>query len=265
MSNLETEIRTLCQRQLGRDPVLTRPQGYNDKIQWLKLHDQRPEHVVCCDKLTARDWIAERVGKELLVPLIDDQYPRIIKPSHWSGGVHKVADSKEWMTAMQALKPLMTKRYGIGKGEWAYRMIPDPAIVQEVVLESPTDYKFHCSQGRVAWVQIIAERGTPGFRETITDSDGSVLPLHMDEKIRHAPDDRYHPGAAALREMVGIAEQLAAGWQYIRVDLYWSGGRPYVGELTFWPRAGCYKSADEPVFGRMLKLDLRRKRKPICV
>lgn len=36
-----------------------------------------------------------------------------------------------------------------------------------------------------------------------------------------------------------------------------------VKELTFWPRAGCYRGADEPRFGEMLDIDLTEKLEPI--
>ncbi|MDE0355197.1 MAG: hypothetical protein OXK20_06015 [Deltaproteobacteria bacterium] len=48
-------------------PDLTNPKGYSDKVNWLKIHDQMPEHIVCCDKLLARDYVAERVGRSCLL------------------------------------------------------------------------------------------------------------------------------------------------------------------------------------------------------
>jgi hypothetical protein len=36
---------------------------------------------------------------------------------------------------------------------------------------------------------------------------------------------------------------------------YWGENQVWFGELTFWPKAGCYKIKDEHVFGKMLDID----------
>jgi hypothetical protein len=81
----------------------------------------------------------------------------------------------------------------------------------------------------------------------------------------HDPVAKVFPGGRAWDALTSLAGRLADGWRYVRVDLYWSMGRAWFGEMTFWPLAGCYMTKDEPRFGEMLKLDLSSCFDPIVV
>ena len=254
-----------CRKRIGRKPNLSDPRGYNDKIQWLKLHDQRPEHIIACDKWAVREWVAERA--DCLIPatmgLADASLPFIAKCSHDSGSAVRVDTEHDRHRAFDKLAKRLTRPYGAEKGEWAYQFVP-ARIVSEQALPGPvTDYKFHCVHGEVRWVQVIWNRQTGHPWEAIFTPEGEVTALHMDEKMRHRPDQGKHPGGEAWRELTALAEKLAEGWRYVRVDLYWSQGKAWFGELTFWPRAGCYQSADEPVFGELLDIDMGEKLQPV--
>ena len=54
----------------GRDCDLDHPRTMMDKLQWLKLYDSTPLKGRVADKYLARQWIADRVGEEFLVPLV---------------------------------------------------------------------------------------------------------------------------------------------------------------------------------------------------
>lgn len=261
---LREVIERLCVKQLGRLPDLKRPKGYNDKIQWLKLHDQRRDQIIACDKWGVRDWVAERAGKDVLIParlgVCSDFLPAYVKCTHDSGSARLARNGVELRAAQTFAESRLGKPYGVDKGEWAYEFVR-ARIMTEEALAANTDYKFHCVHGRVAWVQVIWDRGVQ-TKEAIFSPDGAVTGLHMDEKMIHCPDQSQNPGGMAWRELTTLAESLARGWRYVRVDLYWTG-RPWFGELTFWPRAGCYRSADEPNFGEMLDIDLTERRQPV--
>jgi len=258
MASLVETINSLSQRMLGRLPNWDHPTGYNDKIHWLKVFDQRPEHVTCCDKLAVREWVAERVGGDVLIPLTNG-YPCVAKCTHDSGSAILVRTPMESVAAEYRLTQLLKRPYGVDKGEWAYALVK-PRIIREEVLPSPVDYKFHCVNGEVRWIQVIWDRKRKA-REAIHEPDGRLTSLHMDEKMIHDEADQI-PSDYALQAMSEVAAGLARGWRYVRVDLYWND-RPMFGEMTFWPRAGCYKSSDEPIFGQMLDIDLTERLEPI--
>lgn len=260
-------VEALCMQRLGRPPDLENPRGYNDIIQWLKLHDQRREQITACDKWAARDWVAERVGEPFLIDaklgLAPGFRPFMAKCTHDSGSARIVHSAVDVPAAKQKLEARLAKPYGIEKGEWAYQFV-EPRIIAERLLPGPVvDYKFHCAHGEPRWVQVIADRHTGKPKETILAPDGSLLAMHMDHKMDHNPDPAAYPGAWAWRTLFALAKTLSADWRYARVDLYWSMNRAWFGELTFWPLSGCYLTPYEPVFGEMLAIDLSEKLEPI--
>ena len=54
----------------GRDLDLENPKTFNEKLQWLKLHDRKPEYTVMADKYLAKKYVASKIGDEYVVPLI---------------------------------------------------------------------------------------------------------------------------------------------------------------------------------------------------
>lgn len=265
MSLVET-INELCLSRLGREPNLANPKGFNDLIQWLKIHDQRREQVTACDKWAVRGMVGRKA--DCLIPaklgFTLKWKPCVMKCTHDCGSVQFVKGRGDFIPAHEALTKSRARTYGADKGEWAYQFIR-PRIVSEKLLEPRiTDYKFHCSHGQIRWAQVIAERHSEaGPRETILAPHGQVLAMHMDQNMRHAPEASAYPGDEAWERLTALATKLAEGWRYVRVDLYWSAARAWFGELTFWPLAGCYLTPDEPAFGEMLQLDLSQRFEPI--
>jgi TupA-like ATPgrasp len=81
----------------GRKPRLLRPRRFTEKMQWRKLFDLDPIYTVFCDKVATREFVAQRIGSDALVPLLwlgcdpaalpfdTLRPPYIIKCSHGSG------------------------------------------------------------------------------------------------------------------------------------------------------------------------------------
>ena len=47
------------------------PQTYNEKLQWLKLNDRRPEYTTMVDKYAVKDYVAGIIGEKYIIPTID--------------------------------------------------------------------------------------------------------------------------------------------------------------------------------------------------
>jgi len=81
----------------GETLNLDDPQTYNEKIQWLKLHDSTQVKVRLADKYAVRDWVKEKIGEQYLIPLLGvwdkfedidfDSLPQkfVLKCNHGSG------------------------------------------------------------------------------------------------------------------------------------------------------------------------------------
>jgi len=55
---------------MGYSFNLSNPKTFNEKLQWLKLHDRKPEYTMMVDKYAVRKYIADTIGEEYLIPLL---------------------------------------------------------------------------------------------------------------------------------------------------------------------------------------------------
>ena len=246
------------------------PRGFNEKIEWLMVNDQMPEQVICSDKILCRSHVANRIGADCLREVfqvassVDDiqfaALPRIFvaKTNHDSGSVYPVSDRRSWRRAKRRLRRKLRRPYGMKDGEWAYSYIV-PRVFAEEWMEGPiVDYKFHCCDGRICWVQIISERSSGRPREANVDENHAALGLHLDGEFicDTAPPEK----PVSWSEMCEVARLLSRGFKYVRVDLYQYRDKPSFGEMTFWPRAGKYATSDEGAFGELLDIDTTSRR-----
>lgn len=265
--SLRATVEAYCRRKTGRAPNLDNPRGYNDKLAWLKLHDQMPEQPTCCDKLAAREYVAGIIGRGYLLKVhqiarraseLQQRVPAMVKANHDSGTATRAVDGASWRQACERIDRAIARPFGIASGEWAYRKIERRCFTERLLPSPVVEYKIHCSAGRVLWSQIIVGRAVGCTTEVVTDAEGKRLPLHFN--VRNAPGAGTPRLPSTWGHMVEIAETLSRPFRYVRVDLYSSGGRVYFSELTFWPLAGICKTPNEPTFGEMLDIDLSFKR-----
>ena len=48
----------------GRNLDLENPKTFNEKLQWLKLYNRKPEYTVMVDKYKVREYIAQMIGED---------------------------------------------------------------------------------------------------------------------------------------------------------------------------------------------------------
>jgi len=239
-------------KKFGEYPDLDNPRDYNEKIQWLKIYDQDPLQVTLCDKLAVKDWVAGVIGDQYVIPHYDG-YPAVWKTNHGSGGNEFVDSKKDSKEALDRLQKRLTKKHGTKKGEWAYRFIK-PQILKEKRLDVNVDYKFHCVEGNVKFMQMVWDRNKYG-KECLFDDQGNLTDLQIEPRNEHVMRELICSKDEFFK-LKEIALKLAKGWKYVRVDLYWSEGQPWFGEMTFWPAAGCLpRHKDIEKLGELLNFD----------
>ena len=87
-------------RKIFHKPLnLKAPKTFNEKLQWLKLHDRKPKYTRMVDKYEAKRYVAERIGEEYIIPTLGvwdsfddidfDRLPDqfVLKCTHDSGGL----------------------------------------------------------------------------------------------------------------------------------------------------------------------------------
>ena len=262
--------------RLRRYPNLTRPENFNDRIHWLMLFDQHESMIKCSDKLGVRDFVSKRIGVEFLTELygsfktIDElrryDHPAdcVIKTTHDSGTVFvskKSAPVKIESIASQ-LESALAIQHGVNQGEWPYAFV-QPQILVEERLQKPDvaqleDIKFHCVNGKVAFIHYICGRGSDP-KEIIFTPKWERTNIRLYFPLANADV----PRPANLDTMINIAERLAEEFKYVRVDLYNTGERVVVGELTFFPMSGTYFGYGVYEIEPLMRFDLSSRRPPI--
>ncbi len=277
----EAWCRTMFAWAHGCPPDLENPQTLNEKIQWLKLYNRRPDFARWADKYAVRDLISHALGEQYLVPLLavaDDPRridfaalarPFIVKPNHSSGQTLVVRHETgvHWPSVVRQCRGwLKTNLYREGR-EWQYKDIPPKIMVERLLLDEdgniPLDYKCHCIHGEVVAIQVDLDRYA-NHRRNFYDANWSRLPFTWSVCAGDRPmwpQGRDVEKPDALPTVICMSEQLARKFPYVRVDWYIVGGRVYFGEVTFHHGGGYERILPvewDARLGAMLKLPARR-------
>ena len=238
------------QRIFGRTPRLLKPVTFNEWIQHHKLFRRRSRYQVWADKLAVRDWVGERLGRDVLNEVLwvgrdlaeapkESLPPRfVVKTNHACHTNIIVADAAEldWSSATVRVREWLRQDYSLIWGEWEYRWIP-PRVFIEAYLEGPEgkipyDYKLFCFHGRVEFVELDIDR-FGDHRRAMLNREGVLQPFTW--RVPRHEDPIQLP--SFWIKMIEMAECLAQGEAFLRVDFY-DAGRPVFSELTLHPTSG---------------------------
>lgn len=230
---------------------ITKPRTFNEKIQWLKAFDSTPVKTKLADKYLVREWIAEKIGPDYLVPLLGvwDRFDDIdfatlpnkfvLKCNHGSGW-NIIVDDKFKLNlndARSSFEQWMKTNYAFKTGEFQYKDIP-PKIIAEKYLECTgglKDYRFYCFNGEPIQIWVDKYSGTPKHIRCIFDLNWDKL----DFKCTW-PDGREELTEKPhfFDEMVRLSKILCKDFYFVRVDFFEVENQLYMGEMTFTPMNG---------------------------
>lgn len=240
----------ICYRAaFGKWPNLENPVTFNEKINWLKLHDRKPIYTNMVDKYEAKKFVASIIGEEYIIPTLGvwdnfdqinfDELPQkfVLKCTHDSGGLIVVKDKNvlDRKKAKRIIEKSLKRKFYYVAREWPYKNVK-PRIIAEMYMEDDTtkdlrDYKFFTFEGKCKALFIATERQTEG-EETKFD--------FFDMDLNHMELTNGHPCASeqpsipnSFELMRELAEKLSEGMHHLRVDFYEVNGKVYFGELTF--------------------------------
>lgn len=239
----------LYRANLGKKINWKNPKTFNEKLQWLKVYDRNPVYSTMVDKYEAKQYAADRIGSQYVVPLLAgpwDSYEEIdfdalpdqfvLKTTHDCGGVWICKDKKtmDHQAAKAFLEKHLKRDYYTTGREWPYKNVK-PRIFAETYLAGLEgdlrDYKFFCFDGVPKLMFIASERQSKD-QETKFD--------FFDMDFNHLPIINGHPNSSnpVLRpenfeRMKELASVLSQGVPQLRVDFYEYEGKLYLGELTF--------------------------------
>ena len=238
-------------RTLKQFPNAAFPRSFNEKLLWRKIFDRDPRFGPMTDKLAARD-IARSIAPEVTIPnvLWTGDRPEDLPPEILSGPcVIKTNRGSGWnlfnwspsqlgkSDVIDYFTPRMRFVYGHRIGEWAYAMVQQKFYAEELFVEAsgrvPDDFNIHAFAGRVLTISMIHDRF--GNRNHISLNRD----LSRTDTVWEEYSSDYEPEFDAVHhKLVDIAECLAQGIDYVRVDLFCHKGRIYFREFTFFPGSG---------------------------
>ena len=57
-----------CYRiKMGKKLNLDNPVTFNEKLQWLKLYNRKPEYTTMVDKYAVKEYVAKIIGEEYII------------------------------------------------------------------------------------------------------------------------------------------------------------------------------------------------------
>lgn len=243
-------VRRAYTKRHGRAPRLLRPRRFSEKIQWRKLFDFNPLFPILCDKIAVRDYIAERVGPEHLIPLLwsgtsaDIPFesvtrPCVLKSSHSSGQVIMIerGDILDPADIRARTECWLAINHGLVYDEPGYAPVPPRLMIEQAVTTEdgarPDEIRLFVFDGKVAVINTVFVEDGRIRNGAFHTRDWARLNWHFTREV-----DRSFPRPSRLGEMIAVAERLGEGLDHVRVDIYDCGERIWIGELTLYSWSG---------------------------
>lgn len=259
---------------MGKEIHLDSPQTFNEKLQWLKLHDRKPEYTTMVDKYAVKMYVADIIGEKYIIPTLGvwnhfdeidfDKLPNqfVLKCTHDSGGIVICKDKNklDLKSAKKKIEKSLKQNYYWSGREWPYKDVKPRIIAEEYMIDESgyelKDYKFFCFNGEPKMMFIATDRGS----DTKFD--------FYDMEFNHLPFTNGHPNANKqikkpknYSTMLALSAKLSFGIPHVRVDFYNINGKIYFGELTLFHWSGLVPFEPEEwdyKLGSWLKLPERK-------
>lgn len=251
----EQYVSIMYKVRMGKKLNLKKPVTLNEKLQWLKINNRKPEYTMMVDKYLVREYISEKLGKEYLIPLIGvwdspeeinfNELPDkfVLKCNHNSGVGMCICTDKSKLDTKKVKKELkrgIKQDYYKTNREWVYKNV-SRKIIAETFMEDEKekelrDYKFFCFNGYVDCVMLCMDRKSGDTKFYFFDESWNLL--RINKRGQAAPEGFTVEKPEGMDEMFKMASKLSQGLPFARIDLYYCNGKIYFGEITFFPDSG---------------------------
>lgn len=241
--------------RMGEWPNLKNPKTYNEKLQWIKLYDRKPEYTMMVDKYAVKEYVAKLIGEEYIIPTLGvwdrfedidfeklpDQF--VLKCTHDSGGL-VICNDKSKLDIEAAKKKIngsLNSNYYWHSREWPYKNVKPRIIAEQYMVDESgvelKDYKIFTFNGVPRFIQVDFGRFS-GHRRNLYTTDWEYMdvmnyyPADPETKIEKP---------VCLEKMLELSKTLSAGIPHLRTDFYIIDGKIFFGELTFFHGSGMKK------------------------
>ena len=231
---------------------------FNEKLQWLKLHDRKEIYTTMVDKYEVKKYVADLIGGEYVVPTygIYESYNEIdfdvlpnqfvLKVTHYGGsrGVFIIKDKNtiHYSHIENGIEKLLKENLYNYSREWPYKNVKPRIIIEKYMKnedeEELKDYKLFCFNGKPKIILVCSERfSSSNMCETWFDEDWNLMDII---EGNHRVDKNIKP-PQSFKKMKYLASQLSKNIPFVRIDFYEVNSKIYFGEMTFFPASGFEK------------------------
>lgn len=237
---------------------LRNPKRFNEKLQWLKLYNRKPEYTRMVDKYEAKLYVSDLIGEEYIIPTLGvwddpdeidfDALPErfALKCTHNSGKGMYICKDKSKMNkeaVKEGLRSGLKQNYYLFNREWPYKNVK-PRIIAEQYIEECSgadliDYKFYCFNGEPRFLYVsqgLAHDETACINYVTLEWEKAEFKRNDYQEFKTLP-----PKPQNFDKMIELSKRLSDNVPFLRVDFYNINGKIYFSELTFSPGAGFTK------------------------
>lgn len=260
---------------MGQKLNLRTPKTFNEKLQWLKLYNRKPEYTTMVDKYAVKEYVAKIIGEEYIIPTLGvwnsvseidwDSLPNqfVLKTTHGGGGCDVIICKDKATLDKVAAKEKLNRslRSGIfwNFREWPYKNVPKRIIAEKFMTNNGKDledYKIHCFNGEPKFILVCSNRYGGGAM--IDDFYTPEWKLMDVRRPGHPKSEKASKAPELLQQMLELSRILSKDIPFLRTDFYIIENQIYFGELTFFPASGMSKFEPEEydeTFGNYLNLN----------
>lgn len=250
----KTFLKMKYKLMMGTKLDLENPKTFNEKLQWLKLHDRNPEYTKMVDKYEAKEYVANIIGKEYIIPTLGvwdkfddidfDALPNefVLKPTHTSGNVFICKDKSkiDYKKLKKQVNKWLKRDYYRIHREWPYKNVK-PRIIAEKYMENKDhtnikDYKFYCFNGQADYVMICTGRETGHPKFYFYNKEWNFMRNMSNDGIKL--EGKLEEKPIGIEKMFEIAEKLSQGIKFVRMDLYNVNEKIYFRRIYVFPSSG---------------------------
>ena len=276
----ETFLKLMFRLRMNERLDLENPLTFNQKLQWLKLHDRKKIYNVIVDKYEVKNYVSSLIGEKHIVKTygvyecFDDidfsALPQrfVIKCTHDSGGIVVCRNINEldMKKAKEKIKrSLQTNFFWTGR-EWPYKDIKPRILIEEFLQQDShndkiglIDYKFYCFDGKPLFLYI--SQGLENHSTARIDFLSCNWERMPFSRIDYKHFEILPTKPKAFEEMERLAKILSKGIPFVRVDFYCIKECIYFSELTLYPGSGYTRFCPDEydyIVGKQLNLPTRR-------
>ena len=246
----------LCQAyyiKTGQKLNLKHPKTLNEKIQWLKLFDNKQQKSELTDKVLVRDWVREKIGDEYLKPILwigdkfDDipfdslPFSFVVKTNHGCKWQFIVKNKDAYLansrlvdyTKIRIENWLKQSFFGWSDFETQYLNIKPKIIIEPLLIENeqPLEIEVWCFNGKAKIIQ-------------------QCINVYENKKFSHRLISFIYENFMKTNEFINseenkilnqakdLSEKLSQVFKFVRVDWMIYKNKLYFAEMTFTPHSG---------------------------